>query len=341
MGFTKEELLFAQHFPYTQKAVQIVKQSSFALDKVPESVIYRAKVIVSNALSFKQYEVSGASYSEDMLLDEILAYPVAKIFLSLIGRTESFGSFARMFSNACFKYLEKEKSNEAMLELADEMKIKYSLSQKKAFFVELPLMEFLSASFSEEFMKLVNQKIENGTVFLSRHDFARYESAIVFNKIKFSLPIPTKEIPKNLKDASKELSSRMTYTARTSPSSIAYLGKIQPELFAPCMAELYAQLLEGKKLSHTERFDLATFLSALNIPTEQIVKLFSRTPNFKEHLTRYHIERIKGKGGRKYSAPSCAKMKEHKLCNANDSCEGIKSPIGYYLRELKTQKKKA
>jgi len=334
------ELIFAQRFPFSSRAVKIAKESDFSLDNAPQRAIDRAKAMVLHAGQGKEYFLPKIAESSDTLKDEIIAFPLAKIFLSLIRRGELNKKFSRMFSDSAFKYLQLEaKADDFIIDLAKELKIKFKVSNKKEFFAEIDLLDYLKASFSQEFMKLVNQRIKAGNVFLNRNDFMRFEAALVYNKILSSLPVDTKVMPKKLKKEAEEIAGEIF--KRTKREFVfTGGGKIDLNYFPPCFSLLYDKLTSGEhKLHHLENFDLGCFLVNLRMPEEEILKLYARSPNFNERLVRYHIKNIKGTSSKpRYSSPSCSKMVEHKLCRRNDSCEGIKTPLGYYIRDFKAKK---
>ena len=74
------------------------------------------------------------------------------------------------------------------------------------------------------------------------------------------------------------------------------------------------------------------FLVNIQMPQEDIVALFAKAPNYDERITRYHVDNISGKhSGKKYSAPSCAKVREHSLCISR-TCN-VMHPMQFYERE--------
>ncbi len=330
------ELQFAQRFPFSSKAKQIVKESGFSLGNIPEEVVNRAKVMLNNAALRKDFILDEISRNSDLMLNEVNAFPLAKIFLSIINNENLNTNFCKMFSSACFHYLEKDEKNAFLFELIDDLKIKYELSPNTFSFAVVPLIEFLSVSFEEEFMKLVNQRVEKGRVYLNRNDFIRFVSQKVFFLIFSSLPLPVTGIPKKLKDTAKQLSSELVY--RRKKFEFQKTGVINPNLFPPCIANLYSNLLEGKKLSYLARYDLASFLSAIGMNEEKLMELFKNSPDYKEYLARYHIKRILKQN---YAPASCAKLKEHEVCSKTPECERFKHPITYYYTKLKRKGIKA
>jgi len=99
----------------------------------------------------------------------------------------------------------------------------------------------------------------------------------------------------------------------------------------PCIEKLIEDLQRGENLSHFARFALAAFLVNAGWDVGQIVDLFRNAPDFDEKVTRYQVEHIAGKrgGGRRYTPPSCERMRQEGLCVAN--C-GISNPIEWLRR---------
>ncbi len=330
-----EELKFAQKYPFSSTARRIVKENSFSLENIPDSVRNQAGWMVFLSAQGKPLEQKIVLFDADSFLAEIQAFPVAKILLSLMKRPELHYKFASMMGKRAFASLEREKKkSEALFSLAEELEIKYSLSERRDSLVSIPLIDFLKADFSEPFMKLCNQKLEKGKVFLNQNGFARFLAAFVQKKVFESLPVPIEDAPKQLKQFALELSSKIS--ARQFREFDFSLSKnIAPEAFPDCIAALYNDLLAGKNIAHLARFDLAVFLAGIGMPKEQIINAFRKAPNFSEKTTRYHIENILKK---KYKPASCAKMRDHGINCAN--C-GFKHPLQYYRAELRHSLAKA
>lgn len=334
--FSNKELVFAQQFPFSQAAKRVLMENSFSLEKTPESVIKRAALMCSASAKGEQYIQEHLSNSPELLVQEIQAFPVVKIFLSAINRFDLFDRFAELIANSAFFYLTNaKKREEALLELANDLNVKFELHSGELFFVRISVMDFLQAGFKEDFMKLVNQPVENGMVFLPENDFARFLSEIAREKIRESLPADIKGVPKTLLDISRQLKEQLVFRQKKA-FSMAFAGKASPTAFPPCIAKLYDDLVEGKNVNHAGRFNVTTFLVAIGMPAEQIINLFRKTPNFSEKLSRYQVKRIAGNGKPKYASSSCTKMRSYGLCNAH--CQ-VSHPLQFYEKELKNKLK--
>ncbi len=335
---TVKELRFAQKYPFTSIAKQIVKEKNLSLEQVPEQVIKRAALMISFADKNKLYFQEQISESKEILEQEVLAFPIAKILLSLQSNLFLIEKFSFMIGKSTFKYIELEKDRtQTMLDLAKDLEVKFSLAQREDFFVSMDLLEYLKGSFKEEFMKLVNQNLEKGRIYLKGNDFARFLSEIVVEKIFSSMPVDISSIPDSYKEISSQLSQQMHLIQRKEFTE-TLTGTVDVNAFPPCMTQIYSDLIEGKNVQHLARFDFASFAAAVGMPAEQIIQLYYKTPNFNEKTTRYHVERLVGKkGGKKYSAPSCVKVKIHGLCPNPLICiqESIVHPVQFYKKHYK------
>ncbi|MCR4369117.1 MAG: hypothetical protein NUV67_04390 [archaeon] len=327
--FSVQELRFAQKYPFSGTARHVVKDSGLTLDSVSDQIISRAASMVAAAFTDKPY-YPEIRESRELLRNEILAFPVAKVMVSLIGRLELYRKFSSMCSDSVFKNLEQEK-DEVLLDMASEFRLKVGLSESLGHFAEMRLTDYLKPSLDETFMKLVNSELEGGKVFLGRNDFARFISLVFSQELQNSLPVETKGAPVRLSDLAARLEKQFAETIRKKYSKSDF-GDVAPESFPPCMAKIYSELASGMNANHSARFAMATFLNSIGMGVDGIVSAYSATPNFKEHVTRYQVKTVAEKN---YSAPSCDKMRSYNLCVAN--CP-VTHPVQFYGREVSKEK---
>jgi DNA primase large subunit len=336
LSIPKEELRFALHYPFTSAARNIVRQANITLEELDESVKERATERVRAALAGKAYLLHNIEAFESLMLKEVLAYPVAKIIVSLMNSPRALQLFAESTGNTALGYLKREKQKQQVLErLAKELSIKLEFELQGSY-AKLTVQEFLKHA--DDSMSLVTQEIDGGNVLLSEEGTARFICTAAKQKILNELPVDTTGVPDEFERTAKELIKEAFYTqvSQHTRSRIPNLGKLKPELFPPCMDALYRQLLAGENLPHLARFDLATFLHEIGMEKEAIIEAFSNAPNYNEAITRYQVERLADKGGRGYRAPSCAKIKEHGFCIAD--CK-VRSPTHYYRKQFLTARR--
>ena len=312
----------------------MVAASNLTLDGIDYSLLDKATEIIQTALNEGKYN-PPVKLDKDILTKEILGFLVAKILVVLINRLELKRKFLNMYKLSVFEYLKGEKEKE-MQRAAEELNIQYDLPEKdgktKDVSYAVTLSDYLRPEYEEIQDRLVNQKIERGKIFLDRARFMGLISKIAAQDLKKSmdsLPIDVETVPVKLKNAMKLIGEGFLQSARQQ-FSVSDFGSIAPEAFPPCMAKIYAELLNGVNVTHSGRFAIATFLASIGMPSEKIIGSFRRTPNFNEHTTRYQVERITGINGQKYSCPSCDKMRSYNLCVAN--CP-VSHPVQFYSNE--------
>jgi DNA primase large subunit len=227
-----EELVIAQKYPFSEEAREVVKEKGLNLEQLPEEIINRAALMISYAWKKKPYRLENIA-SQELLEYEILAFPTAKILLSFINDQYLNEKFCQMIADAAFFHIEKEKNKtQTALNMAKNFGLDFVLTDKQDYFVEMELKDFLKASFSSH-LKLVNQSLENGKIFLKENEFARFISMYVFAEILDSLPVNLKGIPDYYKKASEQIKKQLK-SQQLKRIELKFGGKIEGYVFAAC-----------------------------------------------------------------------------------------------------------
>ncbi|MCX6801314.1 MAG: hypothetical protein NTZ73_03945 [Candidatus Diapherotrites archaeon] len=332
-----DDLSFSQKFPFTEKARAILKKSNISIQSAPPEAVKKAALMVSRAAAGKQYLLEMNNPSEEILSHEIIAFPVAKMFVSAMSQPRIAEKFSMMIERNTFSHLSAAKNPRKLsIDLAEELGVKFLLAEKKEFFVEVPLLEYLKINFNDEELKLVNQSVLCGKVFLNGMDFARFLSEIAYKKVFDSLPIAGEDISREFKQMARSIETQIGSIERKE-FDLKVSGKINPNFFPPCMKALYSDLAAGKKLSYAARVTVASFLYKVGFTQEELTALFAKSPDYKPHIARYHILRIFEK---KLSAPGCKKIKEYglKVKGCEQEC-GENHPLQYYMRKLRQSRR--
>lgn len=327
-----EELRFCQKYPFSSSAGKIVKGENLSLDRVSNAVLERAKVFVEHSSRSKKYEFP-VSRHEEILKNEVLAFPVAKIFLSFLKNPVLYKNFAEFFAESAFKSLEQEKT-ETVLDIASDLGVSFNL-EEKPLLASVSVKEYLSVSFSQNFMRLVNQRVNRGRVYLNLQEFLHFLREKISAKIFSSLPVSLEGIPKSFKGNADSVLRKISFTQKKKFEE-EFKGKIVLEALPPCMQDIYARLEAGEKVNHVARYNIAVFMHSIGMPKEQIVQLYKHTPNWNERVTRYQVDKLFEK---KYSPANCNTMRSYQLCiEEGRLCPGIKHPRQYYRRKLEAGK---
>jgi DNA primase large subunit len=121
------------------------------------------------------------------------------------------------------------------------------------------------------------------------------------------------------------------------------LGRMSITRLAPCMRQILGMSQAGENLPHHARFALVTFLNAIGMSPDEIFKVFTSSPDFKEDLVKYQIEHITGSSSMtSYRVPNCDTMKSGGICfNPDGLCEKewMNNPLYYY--KIKGKKRKS
>lgn len=328
-----EKLVFAQKFPFSKIARNYLKQINVDMNKLPESAIKRAALMVSKAFSNTGYSFDPINAQKDLYETELVAFPIAKMFVSLMRVPNMFEKFSRMIQkNVFLELINAVNPRDLCIELVDDLEINYSLSEEDGFFASIPLLTYLSIYFTDSETKLVNKPLVKGQVLLTENDFARFISEIAYAKVFSSLPIDKIQIPKEIQALSKSIDSQLVVIEKKNFDA-KMLGKINPNLFPPCMSALYLDQLAGKKLSYFARLTLASFLYKLGMSKTELLSLLSKSPDFDKKVAEYHVDRIFDKD---LSPPGHKKIEEYALATpaCAKECKG-RHPVQYYISKLR------
>ncbi len=323
-----KQLFFAQAFPFSEKSRKTLKEMNVSLENIPKKASEKAMNLILKANSNEIPESKLSPYEEDVAF-ELMAYPVAKMFISLMNTPNIIEKFCAFIRKKTFQSLiESEKPRDTCFDLADDFALKYDLSEENFFVINV--LDYLDIYFTDDETKLVNKRLEQGKVFLSLNDFARFLSEKTYKKVFDSLPIKKESIPKEFVKTAKELDSQLGFVQQKRFDA-KISGKIDPNIFPPSMKELYERQLSGKKLSYYERLAIGGFLRQIGMQKIEMLTFFSKSPDYKKHIAEYHINRMFEK---ELSAPGYKKMDEYGITVFAEE-KKFKHPVQYYTSKLR------
>lgn len=332
------KMVFSQRFPFSPKAKEVLKQLNIDVNNVPQSAIKKAALIISRAFTNNPYSFDPLASNENIEI-ELMAFPIAKMLVSLMRTPNMPQKLALFYHKSTFNYLIESKNfNDDVTELAQDLRIDFALPEGKGFFAEVSLLDFLQIHFIDEEIKLVNLPVVNGRVLLNNNSFARFLAEVAYQRIIDSLPIPAEQIPKSFQSLARSIDSQLSVVEKKN-FDLKLSGKIDSNLFPPCMSSLYNNQLGGKKLSYVERLTLASFLYQLGMTREEMLLVFSKSPDFDKKIAAYHIEKIFEK---QLSAPACRKIAEQglRVKECDKECT-VKHPLQYYISKLRLKNRKS
>lgn len=327
-------------YPFLSDAKKYIKEEAPSLEELLEEdgwgpVRRRGKERVIEALNDKQVKIKSMR-GEIERENELFSYPISRMLVSSISdnflsRRYSLGEAERVVSE-----LERENDDDKLLSIAGELDIKAEKEEEDdeekftVFFADF--LEATERLRSPEW-KLVNQDLRKGKVYLGRKRLIRLMKERIFSLVQEGLPVPVSDIIiKNLDKHIEEIKEVLEET-RTEIKDID-LGKVEDELFPPCIKRLLTSQKEGQNLSHEARFAMTAFLKKVGLSEEEIISYFQDAPDFDREMASYQIEHIIGEiSGTEYSPPGCALMKTNGICFDPDSLceqEWMNHPLTYY-----------
>lgn len=328
-------------FPFLRDAITYVKENDVDLDDVLREYVFsearrRGKKRVMDALVEGEIENHPMSTEEECLL-EILSYPVARMIVSCINDSFLIKRYALAEAVTMNKRLLSE-STESVAAVADELGVKVAIIDESLRMYFSDYLRYTSKMRSVDW-KLVNMEVENGYVYLNKHRFARVLQQALQEKIENELPLEVSD--EILQRFSTDLAEiRTALEMRVTKYKVEDLGRISIIKLPPCMRKLVGMVQAGENIPHSGRFAVTAFLHGIGLSQEEILRLFSSSPDFDQSKTRYQIEHITGEiSGTRYTAPECSTMKSYGLCYEPDSlCKKIKHPFTYYRAKSRKRK---
>ena len=334
----------AAKYPFLSSGVELVDSLGLKLDDLADlnygRVLDRAAERVAEAIV---QGVVSARLADP--LTELLSYPVAAMFVTLVGEQFLSRRFALAEAVRAYELLQGEDEEKIIQIARDEFHWQFVREPETIDGVlhslRLAYPDYLraSAGFHEPKWKLVNRKLVGGRVSLTVVEAARLMQVEVENWIRdrvstpssFSLPGPLQERLDRIKKVFEENRAKL--------GGSGLPDEVVDEAFPPCMRYCLEGLLSGRRASHMERFGLTSFLVNVGMPLDDIVKLYVSVTDFDEAMTRYQIEHIAGlKGARtRYTPPTCSTLRTHGICRNQDAiCKTVAHPLSYYRKKARS-----
>lgn len=331
-----EELMFFAKYPFTPEAKSFIQSLGINLNELSleelEKAYLRIKSVINDPKNYAKKLVSATT--KDVLVSELVSYPVGKIFVSisnnsLLKRTYAQAESERVYETLLLSPLDELVRIVEML-FNGEYDGEYFILPLKHVF---PYITELKKYPLENGRVCLAEEVREGVIKKRTGRVSKIVSEYVYESI-ISSSLDKRIFPKLFITFSEKLS--MEYK----PEEIEIKGPVNIDNFPPCMERIYNQLVSGEPVSHIPRFVLVTFLINIGMKEDDIVAVFRNQPNFKEARTRYYIKHAMGEvgAGRKYRPPSCEKISSYGLCYRDETCK-YKNPLTYYARRSNVSEK--
>lgn len=336
----------AAKFPFLKESSEFAEKNSAELEDLLTSSNYEPARIrgvqrVMDAL--KQSEVSYTPLMNDYdRLMEVMSYPYARMVVSLIGDRFLTKRYALAEAVRMNRLLSTE-DHQTVRIVSEELGVESSVDADGIMRIKFTDYLMLSSRLKAIEWKLINSDIHNGMVYLPQDKFSRLMQNALQDKIESELPLMTpEEFRVYFKGDVTKVSMALEETKKLfDPTG----GKgMENQYLPPCIAHIMDMAKKGLNLPHSARFALVTFLKALGLDYDGIIRIFAESPDFDESKSEYQIKHITGElsGTEGYSAPECKTMKTNGLCYCPDKlCEQdwMNHPLSYYrVKSGNTQK---
>ncbi len=326
-------------YPFLKKSKEFVKKERVSTEEILHDPLYeRARDMgiqrVNDALE-KGVVGDYTMLDETDALMTIFSYPVARMIVASIESDYLRNRYSLAETKRIYLNLKKEDKDfivdtakEFGMDIADGLKIYFTEYLKNA------------PTWSEKW-KLVNMPLQKGLVELKKAELARLLQENLRNRMHAELLrlYPPPEIKKVF---SEDITRIRNVLQRKEAEGKVDMGKASISKFPPCMRQLLAAVQSGINVPHVGRFAIVTFLNSIGMETDEILHLFSKSPDYDEERTRYQIEHITGKiSGTEYNTPSCSSIKTWGICpveKMDSLCKRIKHPLSYYRYKWRNKK---
>lgn len=259
---------------------------------------------------------------------EILSFPLAVALVSCIGDNRLREIFSLAEAKRARGHLNNE-SSAYLVNFANELGVSAKEENGNFGIQVLSYLRFVTAFKGASNWKLANRVLSKGYVIVNANEFRRLIQEAIREKIcnKTLKEVSPNDFPSvSLKfiQEIKELWATVVRDQIKTPSR-------NLRGIPPCIGGLKAKIERGENLSHFERFALATYLLNTDRSVEEVLEVFSSSPDFNLRVARYQIEHLAGLRGvkKKYTTPNCDAMRKSNLCNPDVGCEGINNPLSY------------
>lgn len=343
------DLVRLAYYPFLPEVREAVRVAGPDLPSVLTSPLYqavrdRAMERIEGALAdgFQSANV----WDQRSALLELLSVPLARMLAASFADKILINRYAASEARQAHDHLLRDPDPDAVDAALAALSIQAEPLEGGSW--RMHISAYIRAAPHEPSWKLILRQVAAGHVELGKSDMARLVQEALQRRITTELeaerarPMP-EEIKEALATMLKTLEPKVE-EARLNWNTGDF-GPVQPDLFPPCIKEIFESLKRGENVVHHGRFAFATFLHTVGWNSEQILDYLSSTPNFDREKSRYQIEHVTGeKSVGAYTPPGCATMQTNGICpldKRDGLCFKIKHPLSYYRAQLRFRGKEA
>ncbi len=327
----------AAKYPFLRESAEFAEQNSADLESLITSPSYeparmRGRERVLDALEHSEVSYRPLMNDYDRLI-EIMSYPYARMIVSLVGDRFLTKRYALAEAVRMNKLLSTE-DPETVLIVSEELGVESRADPDGLMRIKFTDYLLLASRMKSIEWKLINSDVHSGLVYLPQDKYSRLMQNALQDKIESELPLITPDEYRRYLRGDVDCVSMALEETKKKYSATGGEG-MKYDYLPPCLVRILEMSRKGMNLPHSARFALVTFLKALGLTYEDIIKVFSESPDFDEDIAGYQIKHITGElnGTDGYSPPECKTMRTNGLCYNPDSlCEKdwMNHPLSYY-----------
>ena len=327
----------AAKYPFLRESAEFVQANGVSLEDLLTSESYaparsRGRQRVLDSLNSLEVSYTPLMNDYDRLI-EVASYPYARMLVSQIGDRFLTKRYALSEAVRMNKLLTSEEMGTLRM-VSQELGVESSPDPDGMIRMKFPDYLMLASRMKSIDWKLINSDIKAGIVTVPQDKFSRLMQNALQDKIESELPMMApEELRQYLKGDCTAIEMALQETKmRYSPT---HGEGMKIEYLPPCIEHILEMSRKGMNLPHSARFSLVTFLHALGLEYDDIIRVFAESPDFDESKSEYQIKHITGEltGTDGYTAPECKTMKTNGLCwGEDDLCkqDSVNHPLNYY-----------
>jgi DNA primase large subunit len=294
-------------------------------------VVRRAVQRIQQALTHRRVMTDNEELVD--YLCELLSFPTAVAMVSAIGDQQLRSVYSLSEAKAAYGSL-RDEDPRTVLAISAELGLRAEPVREAISDFYLSLADYLlyASSFHQGKWKPVNRTIAHGLVRVTQQELARILQEAIQRHVyqKASAPVMMEDFPESIAEEVKGLKRNWEKVKE----SMGFRAVVVDDAAnrPPCVRRMMERLQKGEHLSHPERFALTTYLANSGRTIEEILGLYSTSPDFNPTRTEYQVKHLAGQTGSrtKYKPPKCATMKTQGICpDGDDLCERIRHPLQY------------
>ncbi len=326
----------AAKFPFLEDATEMAAENEADIDKLLTSFVFedaRARGVERLEDAIRDSEISYVPLNkEDDRLTEVMSYPYARMIVSCIDDRFLTKRYALAEAKRMNRLLGDE-PYPTILKIAAALGVRSQTDENGLMMHFSDYLKFSSRIKSTDW-KLVNTEMKRGNVVLPKEKFVRVLENALFDKIESELPLNVPDEYKKMMQSDIDHVSLMLAESKNRFNP-GFSGELNKDHLPPCIRTLLANAQNGVNLPHSGRFAMVSFLHAIGMNSDQILTLFSQSPDFDESKSSYQIRHITGElnGSDGYTPPECSTMKTNGICFEPDNLcnnDKVNHPLTYF-----------